>query len=95
MSSRYQICCVKRSDLGNHDRRIRSIGGVNPDGSRWTISEETAIAGIESGQWNFYVSLAGQAIEVIVVKSRHGGKYIKAAEDRLHPDSLLALPDCR
>lgn len=96
MPSRYQIYCIKRSDSFNHHRRIRSIGGINPDGSRWRISEETAIAGIESGRWRFYVSRAGHDVEIIVATSKYGGKYIKTAADGgLHPDGLLALPECR
>ena len=95
MQSRYQICCVQRSDLVNHDRRIRRIGGVNPDGSRWSISEAAAIAGIETGRWIFYISEAGEVREVVVATSRYGGKYIKAQNDGLHPDGLLALPECR
>jgi hypothetical protein len=96
MPSRYQICCIRRSDRLNHDRRIRLIGGVNPDGARWQISEETAIAGIETGQWQFYVARAGHQVDIVVAISRYGGRYIKAADDAgLHPDSLLALPECR
>jgi hypothetical protein len=96
MPSRYQIYCIERSDSFNHHRRIRGIGGINPDGSRWKISEETAIAGIESGQWRFYVSRAGHEIDIVVATSKYGSKYIKTADDGgLHPDGLLALPECR
>jgi len=95
MPARYQVHCVGRSDRLNHDRRIRHIGGVNADGARWKISEETAIAGIESGQWSFYVSRAGQDVAVVVAISKYGSKYIKTDDDGLHPDSLLALPECR
>jgi hypothetical protein len=96
MPSRHQIQCVGRSDRLNHDRRIRTIGGVNADGARWTISEAAAIAGIESGEWSFFVSRAGHRVEIIVATSKYGGKYIKTADDDgLHPDGLLALPECR
>jgi hypothetical protein len=96
MPSPYRISCIHRSDRLNHDRRIRSIGGVNPDGSRWKISQDSAIAGIESGRWTFYISQDGRDVEIIVAISRYGGKYIKAADDTgPHPDSLLALPECR
>ncbi len=78
----------------NHDRRLRGIGGVNPDGSRWRISEAAAIAGIEAGRWRFYVSRAGQDVDIVIATSRYGSKYLKAAEDGLHPDRLLALPEC-
>ena len=96
MPSRHQICCIGRSDRVNHDRRIRILGGVNADGARWKISEENAIAGIEAGQWRFYLSRDGRDVEIVVATSRYGGKYLKAADDLgLHPDTLLALPECR
>ena len=94
MPSRHQIHCVKRSDRLNHDRRIRSLGGVNPDGAHWAITEQAAIAGIEAGRWEFYVSRAGEELDIVVATSKYGNKYIKAAGDGLHPDILLSLPEC-
>jgi hypothetical protein len=96
MPSHYRIHCVSRSDRLNHDRRIRNIGGVNADGARWQISEAAAIAGIESGRWSFFVSRAGRHVEITVAVSKYGGKYLKTADDDgLHPEGLLALPECR
>src|SRR5437899_2107583 len=97
MPPRYQICCVTRSDRVNHDRRIRSVGGINRDGARWQISEAAAIAGIEAGRWSFFVSQAGHEIDIVVATSRYGGKYLKTSADggSLHPEGLLALPECR
>ncbi len=95
MRSRYQISCVQRSDRLNHDRRIRGIGGVNPDGTRWTISSEAAIAAIEEGRWRFFVSHGGRQADVVVAVSRYGTRYLKSADDKLQPDDLLALPECR
>jgi hypothetical protein len=96
MPPRYQICCVGRSDRLNHDRRIRAVGGVNRDGARWQISEAAAIAGIEAGRWGLFVSQAGHKIDIVVATSRYGGKYLKTADDGgLHPEGLLALPECR
>jgi len=94
MPPRYRICCIKRSDRLNHDRRIRSFGGVNPDGARWTIGEAALIAGIEEGRWRFYVVRDGADLDLIVATSKYGNKYIKTAEDGLHPETLLALPEC-
>ena len=94
MPPRYRIHCIKRSDLVNHDRRIRSLGGVNADGSRWTISEAALIASIEEGRWQFYVALNGADMQLVVATSRYGNKYVKALDDNLHPETLLALPEC-
>jgi len=88
------IRCITRSDRLNHDRRIRNIGGVNPDGARWKLSEAEAIAAIEAGRWSFYIDEEGRELAVVVALSKYGSKYLKTAEDPLHPDSLLALPEC-
>ncbi len=95
MASRHQIHCINRSDRLNHHQRLRNLGGVNPDGSHWKISEEAVIAGIEAGQWNFFIIHAGRDWDVVVAVSKYGPKYLKTAADRLHPDSILSLPECR
>jgi hypothetical protein len=94
MTGRYQISCVTQSDRLNHDNRIRTIGGTNADGTRWKIDHRAAIEGIASGQWSFYIAQAGREFEIVVAVSKYGRKYLKGTEDRLHPDSLLALPEC-
>jgi hypothetical protein len=96
MPARYRFHSIQRSDRLNHDRRIRILGGTNPDGSRWKISEETAIAGIEDGRWSFFITQGAREIDVIVAVSRYGNKYLKTAEDEgANPDRLLTLPECR
>ena len=95
MAGRYLIRCVTRSDRLNHDRRIRIIGGVNPDGAHWQISEAEAIAAIEAGRWSFYVDAEGRELPVIVAVSKYGSKYLKCGHDPQQPESLLALPDRR
>lgn len=94
MAGRYLINCINRSDLMNHDRRIRHIGGVNPDGAHWRMSADDAVAAIEAGRWTFYIERNGRELPVVVAVSKYGSRYIKTAEDKLHPDSLLALPEC-
>lgn len=95
MVSRYQICCITRSEFLNHHQRLRGVGGVNRDGAWWKLGEPEAIAGIEEGRWRFFVSQAGQERDILVATSKYGRKYLKAASDGLQPDSLLALPECR
>ena len=94
MPGRYLIHCVIRSDLLNHDRRLRAVGGVNPDGAHWQIAEAEAIEAIEAGRWSFAVTTGGYEQPVIVAVSKYGSKYLKGAGDPLQPESLLALPEC-
>lgn len=95
MARRYQIYCVNRSDRLNHHQRLVAIGGVNPDGSRWKLTETAAIEAIEAGHWRFFIARAGQEFDVVVARSRYDSRYLKTTLDGLQPDSLLSLPECR
>jgi len=94
MAQQVQIGCINKSDRPNPHERILYVGGVNPDGTRWKLSQEQAIAGIEDGRWQFYVSVNGQTVWVIVAVSRYGNKYLKTTADGEHPNNLLSLPEC-
>lgn len=95
MASRHEVLCVRKSDRTNPHERITHIGGRNGDGAAWKITQEDAIAGIESGKWTFYVSRGGHTVGVVVAVSRYQQKYLKTEADGELPDNLLSLPECR
>lgn len=89
-----QIRCVTKSDRFNPHERITHVGGTNANGQYFRITQEAAIAGIESGQWSFIVSVRGYATQVVVAISRWGHKYLKTEADGEQPNNLLSLPEC-
>ena len=94
MPENHQIKCINKSDRYNPHERITHVGGVNPSGIRWKLTQEKAIDGIESGKWTFWVSANGKSVRVVVAKSAAGNKYLKTENDGEHPNNLLSLPEC-
>lgn len=93
MPENVQILCIRKRDRTNPHERIQGVGGVNPDGKRWYLTEDQAIAGIEAGTWRFWTSGGGKSVWVIIA-THMGRKYLKTEADGIKPDNLLALLEC-
>ncbi|MGB8644020.1 MAG: DUF3892 domain-containing protein [Anaerolineae bacterium] len=94
MTARHQIRCINKGDRSNPHTRIVNVGGLNADGTRWKLSQQAAIQGIEDGRWAFFVSVGTRETNVIVETSRYGHKYLKTVADDARTDNLLSLPEC-
>lgn len=93
MSFSVEIKCVNKTPRMDPHLRISYVGGVNEDRTRWKLSLDEAIAGIESGKWTFWTIGGGRKADVIIAR-HEGHKYLKTTNDGVHPDNLLALPEC-
>ena len=89
-----QISCINKSDRFSPHERIRAVGGRSSNGTAWTLSQEDAIAGIESGKWSFWVSVGVRRVGVVVAASAFGNKYLETEADGDQPNYLLSLPEC-
>ena len=89
-----QVRCINKNPRDDRHRRILNIGGVNPDGGRWRMSEDEAIVGIETGLYAFYTATPYGNTAWVVVAHNGTRKYLKTQADGLEPNNLLALPEC-
>jgi hypothetical protein len=94
MATNHEVKCINKSNRYNPHERITAIGGINPDGQRWKLTQEEAINAIEAGKWKFYVTKNGNSVWVVVAKSAQGNKYLKTEADGEQPNNLLSLPEC-
>ena len=93
MASSHQVSCIRKDDRQDKYSRITHIGGANGNGSRWRLTLDEAISGIETGKWAFYTHVGGHQ-RWIRVASRNGRKYLRTEADQDTPDNLLSLPEC-
>jgi hypothetical protein len=74
-------------------RRVLAVGGVNPDGSGWSLAEATAAADVRTGRRSFSVrDTAGNDLPIGVVRTAGAKHHLTTAVGRSGADALLDLP---
>jgi hypothetical protein len=93
MVDNVEIKCVKKTNRTDPHERIHGVGGVNPNSTRWYLSLDEAIVGIEGDKWRFWTAGGGKSVWVVIA-THNGHKYLKTEADGVHPNNLLSLPEC-
>lgn len=93
MAFSVQIQCINKRPRTDPHERISHVGGVNHDKTLWKLILDEAISGIETGKWTFWTQGGGMTADVVIA-THNGHKYLKTTADKVHPDNLLALPEC-
>ena len=93
-TQRVEIDCATKTGRPLPNERIAFVGGANPRGTRWKMSQQQAIDGIKAGRWQFFVKVGGTHVAVAIARGERGHEYLKAETDASDPTSLLRLPDC-
>ena len=93
MTIRARVSCINKREHNNPHERILRIGGINPNGSRWKLSQPEAVRGLQDGIYSFYVAVGGANAEVQVAY-HNGNPYLKTVQDSNKEDNLLHLPEC-
>lgn len=93
MPNRFRIRCIRKQPRNDIYTRITDVGGYGT--TQWTLPVAEVISRIERGVEAFYVERpTGDAVDVIVARSRYGNKYLRTTADGDEPNNLLDLPEC-
>jgi len=93
MASKRVVSCIAH-DPAKPSGGVAAIGGVHPDGRCWSLSVEAAMAGIDRGEWVFYVELAAGLVPITVSATESGDRSLSAHTDDARTDHLAALQEC-
>lgn len=94
MTNFANISCISKQPRNDPYHSITHVGGVNPDGTRWKLTLQSAIDYLNSGNWEFWTQPKvghGQKVEVAY---RNGHSFLKTVADYDTPDNLLSLDEC-
>jgi hypothetical protein len=92
MTRELRVTCT--SKRGPSPEWLDAIGGITPEGTRWKVSIADAIAGIERGDWRFYVAHPGNGLQFVPLVIRSGEDHHRYLATEAGGVELMHLPEC-
>lgn len=96
MAKTQTIRCIRKNPRNDPYTAIERVGGTNPDGGRWSETQQCAVNAIDSGEWVLFVEIGTRRVKVITAESPYGNgrRHIKTEADGQGKNNLLSLPEC-
>jgi hypothetical protein len=90
-----EVSCITKP-IRDDKHRIRGIGGVNADNSRWWMTTDQAIQMVETGRFFFYVNDVPhkKQVQIVVGVSERGNKFLQTVGDADPTNDLGNLAEC-
>ena len=90
-----EVSCITKP-IRDAQRRIKGVGGLNADQSRWWMTTDQAIQMVEGGRFFFFVrdTNTQKRIQIIVGVSARGNKFLQTVGDNDPSNDLGNLPEC-
>src|SRR5206468_1637687 len=76
-----QVRCINKTPRQDPHHRIRNIGGINDDGTRWKLGEDEAIAGMKASKWRFWTTTPQGNSVWVIIAVHEGREYLKTEAD--------------
>jgi len=89
----WRITGIVLREAGSPQVRIRTVGGVRPDGAPWRMGVEEVVKAIRRGERFYVAEPAGDPVDVVIAHTGEGRAYLRTTADGDEPNNMLALPD--
>lgn len=91
MPYKLQVCCIVPANGTGRNAFVEAVGGKASNGAWWFVSQQEAIAGLESARWAFSVlDEWGVEHELGIAHTVEGRKYL-TCKGAVFPSLLLRL----
>jgi hypothetical protein len=93
LSRLLEVSCIRRPSKEDADKRLKAVGGVHRDGSRWELTLDEALEAMAQGTIFFIRAPEAGAAE-LAAAGRPPRRYLRSRPDPSRWNNLSGLPGC-